>query len=77
MSIKVRYFASLRESIGKESDEIETQDIHTVCQVWSTANPSIPLPINVLAAINMEYVSLQAPVKDGDVVAFFPPVTGG
>ncbi|MDD1617761.1 MAG: hypothetical protein CG439_2829, partial [Methylococcaceae bacterium NSP1-2] len=32
---------------------------------------------NVLAAVNMDYVSLDYNVQDGDEVAFFPPVTGG
>jgi molybdopterin synthase sulfur carrier subunit len=28
-------------------------------------------------AVNQQMVGLDAPVKDGDEVAFFPPVTGG
>jgi len=32
---------------------------------------------NVLAAVNHEYAAPDTPVKDGDEVAFFPPVTGG
>jgi molybdopterin synthase sulfur carrier subunit len=35
------------------------------------------MPANTLAAVNMEYVDLAGPVRDGDEVAFFPPVTGG
>jgi molybdopterin synthase sulfur carrier subunit len=31
----------------------------------------------MLVAVNMEYADMQAPVRDGDEVAFFPPVTGG
>jgi molybdopterin synthase sulfur carrier subunit len=30
-----------------------------------------------MAALNQEMTRLNAPVKDGDEVAFFPPVTGG
>jgi len=36
-----------------------------------------PPPANLLMAVNQEYVSLDTPVKAGDEVAFFPPVTGG
>jgi molybdopterin synthase sulfur carrier subunit len=35
------------------------------------------LPPNTLAAVNMEYAELTQSVRDGDEVAFFPPVTGG
>ena len=30
-----------------------------------------------MIAINMEYAKAEQPIKDGDEVAFFPPVTGG
>lgn len=77
MSIKVRYFASLKESIGRSEDNLEFADLTTVGDVWQRANPNKALPDNCLAAVNMDYVELNSPVKDGDEVAFFPPVTGG
>lgn len=77
MSIKVLYFASLKEKIGRASDEIEVVDMVTVAGVWHKANPYRIIPKNTLAALNMDYVDLQTRVKDGDEVAFFPRVTGG
>jgi molybdopterin synthase sulfur carrier subunit len=77
MSIKVRYFASLKESLGRSEDDLEFEGIATVSDVWRRANAGKPLPDNLLAAVNMEYVDRNSIVKDGDEVAFFPPVTGG
>ena len=75
MSITVRFFASLRERLGREEVAIESGD--TVGAVWRLATDDAEAPDNLLAAVNMDYADWDAPVKDGDEVAFFPPVTGG
>lgn len=76
MSITVRFFASIRERLGKEQDIIESKGITCAADVWNRA-AKIPLPANTLVAVNMEYARPDQPVRDGDEVAFFPPVTGG
>ena len=77
MAIIVRYFASLKERVGLAEQTIDADAIATVGDVWKCANPAHALPGNLLAAVNMEYADFDTPVKDGDEVAFFPPVTGG
>ena len=77
MAIHVKYFASLRDRLGRAGDELDIADRLTVAGVWTALHPGTPLPPNTLAAVNLEYADLKQPVGDGDEVAFFPPVTGG
>lgn len=77
MAIRVRYFARLREELGRAEDEVPATDISNAADVWRKANPERDLPPRVLIAVNMEYGAPDQPVADGDEVAFFPPVTGG
>lgn len=77
MAIQVKYFASLRDQLGRGGDELAPAEGCTVSQVWSTLWPDITLPPNTLTAVNQEYADLDQTVHDGDEVAFFPPVTGG
>jgi molybdopterin synthase sulfur carrier subunit len=77
MSIKVRYFASLKEKAGRSEDVLEPVENLTVREVWRLCLPNKPSPENTLVAINMNYAEWDSFVQDGDEVAFFPPVTGG
>jgi len=77
MSLQVRYFASLRERMGRASDSIDDINVASVAEVWARVSGNKPFPENMLVAVNMEYAGLDRQVKDGDEVAFFPPVTGG
>jgi molybdopterin synthase sulfur carrier subunit len=76
MSITVRYFASLKESLGRSEDHLARRNGLSVNDVWLQFNNS-SLADNVLVAVNMDYVERDYIVQDGDEVAFFPPVTGG
>lgn len=75
-SIQVRYFASLRERMGKGEEQVQAAGIATVADVWRRVSRE-PMPADTLMAINQEYAAVDAPVRAGDEVAFFPPVTGG
>lgn len=77
MSIHVRFFASLRERLSLDDLDIAVPDEATAAGVWRSATRDAEPPANLLVAINQNYAALDAPVHDGDEIAFFPPVTGG
>ena len=78
MKISVKYFASLRELMGESSVFIDIDKESSIDDVWQhvTKNKKIELD-NVMATVNMEYVKPSYVIRDGDEIAFFPPVTGG
>jgi molybdopterin synthase sulfur carrier subunit len=82
--IQLRYFASLRETLGCGDEQLELPDgvddvasltrwLRSRGEVWDTALSDNRLHV----AVNQEVVKPGAPVSDGDEVAWFPPVTGG
>lgn len=75
MSIQVKFFASLRDSIGV--DDTTINHASSAGEVWDIVTDKAERPVNVLVAINLEYAQFTSTVQDGDEVAFFPPVTGG
>jgi molybdopterin synthase sulfur carrier subunit len=77
MAITTRFFASLRESLGLDESNVVLSEANTVADVWDQATQGAQMPPNTLIAVNMEYVTQDYHVKDGDEVAFFPPVSGG
>ncbi len=77
MPITVKFFASLREHLGRSEDRVQAAPGMTVQDVWTRVSHGLPLPANILIAVNQDYATLAAPVHDGDEVAFFPPITGG
>lgn len=77
MSIQVKYFASLRERVGRSEESVDAATVATVLDVWNRASQGQAMPGNLLMAVNHEHAEPDHPVKDGDEVAFFPPVTGG
>ena len=82
MSIKLLYFAGLKEALGTSAETLELPaGVATVGQLrdWLVAEGRAALASakNLRCAVNQEMAGLTAPVKDGDEIAFFPPVTGG
>ena len=76
MAITVKFFASLRERVGKAETAIVAAQSLRVSDIWLQTT-RFAMPANTLCAVNMEYVDRNHVVQDGAEVAFFPPVTGG
>ena len=77
MAIRVKYFANIRDIIGRESDEIVYTSGMTVEDIWQQISIDLDDKITCLSAVNMEYSPEETVVQDGDEVAFFPKVSGG
>ncbi len=83
--MKLLYFAWLRQRIGVGEEEIELPaGIATVDDLidWLAARgPNYAAALEqrekLRVAVNQEYAQADDPVKAGDEVALFPPVTGG
>ncbi len=81
--IRVLYFASLRERLGRDAETLgdppqTLADLRTVLVgrggVWGEVFAEDQA---VLAAVNQEMANPEQPLTDGDEIGFFPPVTGG
>ncbi len=83
--INIKYFARLSENLGSRGEEIEfgkiIETVDSVIQLlidrgepWKT---EFSAETKVLVAVNHEMCPSGTPLKEGDEVAFFPPVTGG
>lgn len=56
---------------------IPGENISTALDVWNHVTGNEPVHDQIFCSINLEHSEMDQPVKDGDEVAFFPPVTGG
>ena len=78
MNVTVRYFANMRDRMGRAEETVSLDgDSVTVEDLWGKLSSQGTLPDNLLIAVNMEYTDSTRVLKNGDEVAFFPPVTGG
>ncbi len=81
--IRVLYFASLRERLGSAGETLVDHPATLAelrgqlvarggvwAEVFGEGQP-------VLAAVNQEMATAEQPLREGDEVGFFPPVTGG
>ena len=84
MNVKVLYFAGLREAVGQSAEQValpaqvgSVGQLHAHLAARGGAWEALATTKNLRIAINQKMAAMDALVKDGDEVAFFPPVTGG
>ena len=81
MRVHVRFFASLRETAGRDSFTLELPEGATPADAWSRLVAELPglapRRASLSAAVNRRYASFDSPLADGDELVFIPPVSGG
>jgi molybdopterin converting factor subunit 1 len=83
--MKIRYFAWLKQRTGCAEEEVDLPPgVATVGALVALLGERHPRLAEAAAAtgvvrcaVNQEYAEADAPVRAGDEVALFPPVTGG
>lgn len=81
MHVRVRLFASLRESAGAGEVRLELPDGATAEQAWgalAAAHPALaPRRPSLAASVNRRYAPFDTVLAEGDELVFIPPVSGG
>jgi molybdopterin converting factor subunit 1 len=81
MRVRVCFFASVRERLRREAEDVELPDGAEVGDLWRALVAMHPrledVGRSVRFAVNREYVEVEQRLADGDEVAVIPPVSGG
>jgi len=81
MSIRILFFATIADVTGKCEMEMAAPagaDVAAILTRLAQEYPGLEARrASILCAVNYEFARPDTPVRDGDEVAFFPPVSGG
>jgi molybdopterin converting factor subunit 1 len=81
MRVTVRLFARLRDIAGAPELERDLAPGATIRVVWRQLAGEFPelasYERSISAAVNADYARMDRELRDGDEVAFLPPVSGG
>jgi molybdopterin converting factor small subunit len=81
MRVRLLHFAAFRDAVGRDQEERELAEGTRVEDLWAALGLEVALfrrfPSIPPAAVNREYVGRETVLRDGDEVAFLPPVAGG
>jgi molybdopterin converting factor subunit 1 len=81
MRVTVRLFARLRDIAGAAELSREMAPGTTIRNVWHELAGEFPefsaYERSISSAVNTDYARMDQVLRDGDEVAFLPPVSGG
>ncbi len=81
MKVTVKYFGSVRDDSGTEKEYLTLEESSSVSDAMILLKEKhLALKARkgqILFALNQNYSSLEAELKDGDELALFPVVSGG
>ena len=81
MKIRIRYFASFREIVGRNEEILTLQEEANVADVRTqllTRYPRLqPVMERSACSVNRGYVSSETILHEGDEIVFITPVGGG
>lgn len=81
MRVSVQLFARLRELAGRGDLDCDVPPEATIHDVWRAVTAIHPAldaySSSVSCARNEDFARMNAPVDEGDAIAFLPPVSGG
>jgi len=81
MTVRVLFFAALRERLQRAETSLDLSDGATVAEMWASLckqySGLADLRGPVSFAVNREYVGKEHHLAPGDEVALLPPVSGG
>ncbi len=81
MTVRVKFFAMLREKVGQDEITLQLPEGATTTTFWQTITEKYPqlTPYRTQSrlAVNRAYVLNEQPLQDGDEVTIIPPVSGG
>ena len=81
MQVRTLFFGMLKDLVGRGTDLIDLPEHATLGDVVSHYEKLIPrlgeLAASIAISINQEFAGPDSKLKDGDEIAFLPPVSGG
>src|SRR6266404_3914088 len=81
MKVQVRLLARYREAAGHDRVDLELPEGGTAQAAWEAVSNRFPVlgpyrPFTLFALRN-DYIEPDHPLRDGDELCLFPPVSGG
>jgi molybdopterin synthase catalytic subunit len=81
MRVQLLHFASFRETLGRDAESRNLPEGARVRDVWALLQAESPglaqFASTPPAAVNRVHAAGETILRDGDEVAFLPPIAGG